>query len=172
MRTTLLYPDRISNLKEVTEFNGSPADLSLFDTQIRNALHRKDIPAYNGVCVTGDNTEGYDYVPTITDGCKSNYHLGTNLCSVVCNRLTGAAATCWDDYDCSDKSVPNCWKKASDASHVPANVMEVSLYDLLVQQFDPTVDAQEAELKLASYLSWVSIDTPSLNGHHGLADYY
>ena len=151
MPTTLPDPDRIGNLKEIKEFNGSPADLSLFATQVRNALRRKDIPAYNGGCVSGDNTEGYDFVPASTVGCKSNYRLGTNLCSAVSNRLTGAAATWWDDYDCSDKPVPNCWKKASDASHIPANVVEVSLYDLLVQQFDPTVDAQQAELELASY---------------------
>ena len=151
MPTALPDPDRIGNLKEVKEFNGSPADLSLFVTQIRNALRRKDIPAYYGGCVTGDIAEGYDFVPAITVGCKSNYCLGTNLCSAVSNRLTGAAATWWDDYDCSDKPVPNCWKKASDASHVPPNVVEVSLYDLLVQQFDPNVDAQQAELELATY---------------------
>ena len=151
MPTSLPDPDRIGNLKEVKEFNGSPADLSLFDTQIRNALRRKDIPAYNGGCVTGDVADGYDFVPAVTAGCKSNYRLGINLCSAVSNRLTGAAATWWDDYDCSDKPVPNCWKKASDANFVPPDVVEVSLYDLLVQQFDPTVDAQQAELELASY---------------------
>ena len=29
--------------------------------------------------------------------------------------------------------------------------MEISLYDLLVEQFDPTVDAQQAELELDAY---------------------
>ena len=101
--------------------------------------------------MTGDSAEGYNFVSANTVGCKSNYRLGTNLCSAVSNRLTGAAATWWDDYDCSDKPVPNCWKKALDPGFVPPNVVEVSLYDLLVQQFDPTVDAQQAELELANY---------------------
>lgn len=62
-----------------------------------------------------------------------------------------------DDYDCSDKPVPNSWKKATDPHLIPVRVVEVSLYDVLVQQFDPTVDAQQAELDLASF-RWNSLD--------------
>ncbi|RPB19641.1 hypothetical protein L211DRAFT_897370 [Terfezia boudieri ATCC MYA-4762] len=67
----------------------------------------------------------------------------------------------WDDYDSSDKPAPNCWKKASDALHVPDGLVEVSLFDLLVQQFDPTVDAQQAELELDSY-RWNPLDKKGL----------
>lgn len=62
MATVLPLPQAIK-LKEVNKFDGSPADLSLFDTQIRNSLECLDIPAYHGGCVLGTVAEGYDYAP-------------------------------------------------------------------------------------------------------------
>ena len=51
--------------------------------------------------------------------------------------------------------------KATDPHFIPERVVEISLYDLLVQQFDPTVDAQQAELELASF-RWNPLDKNAL----------
>lgn len=130
MVTVLPLPKDI-NVKDVKDFDGSPADLSLFDTQIENALDRWDIPAYSGGCVSGDVSRGFEFVVSTVAGGVSNYRLGGKLCSGLCNKLTGAAAQWWDDYAKSGKPRPNCWKRATDASFVPAGLVEVSLYDLL-----------------------------------------
>ena len=147
------------NVKDVKDFDGSPANLSMFDTQIENALDRWDIPAYYGGCVSGDVQRGFEFVPS--PGGQSNYRLGGKLCSGLCNKLTGAAAQWWDDYAKSGKPRPNCWKKATDASFIPDGVVEVSLYDLLMLQFDPTIDAQQAELELDRY-RWNPLDKKAL----------
>ncbi|KAF8442690.1 hypothetical protein BGX38DRAFT_1144067 [Terfezia claveryi] len=149
-------------LKEVKDFDGSPANLSLFDTQIRNALNKLDIPVYYGGSVSGNEEEGYSYVAANAPEGKPNYRLGEKLCSGISNKFTGPASQWWDDYDTKAGSLkPNCWKKASDALHIPDVLVEVSLYDLLVQQFDPTIDAQQAELELVSY-RWNPLDKKAL----------
>lgn len=160
MPTVLPLPKDI-NVKDVRDFDRSPADLSMFDTQIENALDRWDIPAYSGGCVTGDVSQGFEFVISSTVGCAPNYRLGGKLCSGLCNKLTGAAAQWWDDYAKSGKPRPNCWKKATDPSFIPAGLVEVSLYDLLAAQFDPTIDAQHAELELDSY-RWDPLDKKAL----------
>ncbi|RPB21348.1 hypothetical protein L211DRAFT_870048 [Terfezia boudieri ATCC MYA-4762] len=43
----------------------------------------------------------------------------------------------------------------------PNGIVEVSLYELLVQQFDPYIDAQQAELELESY-KWNPMDKKGL----------
>lgn len=141
MATVLPLPKDI-NVKDVCDFDSTPADLSLFDTQIENALGRWDILAYSGGCVSGDVSHVFEFVVSSTAGCVPNYRLGGKLCSGLCNKLTGAAAQWWDDYAKSGKPRPNCWKRATDHLFVPAGLVEVSLYDLLASQFDPTVDAQ------------------------------
>ena len=161
MATVLPLPSAIK-LKEVNKFDGSPADLSLFDTQIRNSLECLDIPAYYGGCVQGSAAEGYDYVPSATAGSVSNYRLGRKLCAAISKKFTEAAAQWWDDYDTKlENPKPNCWKPASAATHVPEGVVEVSLFTLLTTQFDPTVDAQQAELELAKY-RWNPLDKGAL----------
>lgn len=95
------------NVKDVKDYDGSPADLSLFDTQIENALDRWDISAYCGSCVTGNAQLGFEFVPASTPGCLLNYRLGGKLCSGLCNKFTGAAAQWWDDYTKSGKTRPN-----------------------------------------------------------------
>ena len=160
MATILPLPKDI-NVKDVRDFDGSPADLSLFDTQIENVLDRWDILAYSGGCVSGDVSRGFEFVPSTTAGCVSNYHLGGKLCSGLCNKLMGAAAQWFDDYAKSGKPRPNCWKRATDPLFVPVGLVEVSLYDLLAAQFDPTVDAQQAELELESY-RWDPLDKKAL----------
>ena len=159
MATVLPLPKDI-NVKDVKDFDGTPADLSLFDTQVENALDRWDIPAYTGGCVSGDVSRGFEFVASTAAGV-SNYRLGGKLCSGLCNQLTGAAAQWWDDYAKSGKPRPNCWKRATDVSFVPAGLVEVSLYDLLAAQFDPTVDAQQAELELDSF-RWNPLDKKAL----------
>ena len=161
MATVLPLPAAIK-LKVVNKFDGSPADLSLFDTQIRNSLECLDIPAYYGGCVQGSASEGYDFVPSTTPGSVSNYRLGRKLCSAISKKFTGAAAQWWDDYDTKlENPKPNCWKPATAAVYVPEGVVEVSLFTLLTTQFDPTVDAQQAELELAKY-RWNPLDKGAL----------
>ena len=160
MATVLPLPKDI-NVNDVCHFDGTPAGLSLFDTQIENALDRWDIPAYSGGCVSSDMSHGFEFVVSSTAGCIPNYRLGGKLCSGLCNKLTGAAAQWWDDYAKSGKPRPNCWKRATDPLFVRAGLVEVSLYDLLASQFDPTVDAQQAELELDSY-RWDPLDKKAL----------
>ena len=53
MPTTLPQSKDIK-LKELREFNGNPAQLTFFDTNIRDTLDRWDTPAYHGGCITGN----------------------------------------------------------------------------------------------------------------------
>ncbi|RPB26510.1 hypothetical protein L211DRAFT_899889 [Terfezia boudieri ATCC MYA-4762] len=99
-------------LKEVRDFDGSPSSLSLFDTQIQNALKRLDIPVYFAAQLWATRTTH--------SKTKPNYKLGENPCSGISNKFTGAAAQWWDDYDTKPGSLsPNCWKKAANAAQVP-----------------------------------------------------
>ena len=94
---------------------------------------------------------------TTAVGCVPNYRLGGKLCSSVAGLFKDAPALWWDDYSQSGNPKLNCWKRATSALHVPAGIIETSLYDLLVVQFDPTVDVQQAEIELASY-QWNPLD--------------
>ena len=110
----------------------------------------------------GSASEGYDYVPSTTPGSVSNYRLGRKLCSAISKKFTGAAAQWWDNYDTKlENPKLNCWKPATAATYVPEGVVEVSLFTLLTTQFDPTVDAQQAELELAKY-RWNPLDKGAL----------
>ena len=110
---------RDTNLKDVTTFDSSPANLSLFDTQIRNALNRWDIPVYNGSSLVGNEEDGFTFCAATADQA---------LCSALSNKFTDAAAQWWDDYDSSsDKPAPNCWKKATNANSIPEGLLEVSV---------------------------------------------
>lgn len=161
MATVLPKPKDIV-IKAVKPFDGTPSALSSFDTQIRDTLAGLDIPVYYGGCVSGNEDDGYNYVAASTAGCKSNYRLGLTLCSSLATKFTLAAAQWWEDYSVKDGHlVPNCWKKSTDPRFIPAGVVEVSLFELLEQQFDPTVDAQHAELELDRY-RWNPLDKKSL----------
>ena len=48
--------------------------------------------------MTGNNDDGFEFVPAATVGCKSNYRLGTGLCSAIANLFKGPAQQWWDDY--------------------------------------------------------------------------
>jgi len=160
---TVLPKARDINLSEVSSFDGSPANLSLFDTHIRNALKRWDIPLYHGGTFIGSEEDGFSFCHPGTDQAKSNYTLGEKLCSGLANKFTGAVNQWWDDYDnSSNKPTPNYWKKATSVDYILAGVVEVSLYDLLVQQFDPSVDAQQVEIELESY-RWNLLDKKALS---------
>ena len=172
MSTTLPLPKDI-NLKDVDRFDGTFANLSLFDTNIRNALEHSDIPVYYGGCVTGNAVDGFDFVPATTEGCQSNYKLGRKLCSGISVKFVGAAAQWWDSYDTkAENPKPNCWKKAMNARFIPEGVVEVSLYDLLVMQFDSAVDVRQAELELEGY-RWDPLDEKALEfvPFHGHVDH-
>ncbi|RPB21379.1 hypothetical protein L211DRAFT_889885 [Terfezia boudieri ATCC MYA-4762] len=88
-RVTKLPKPKDIVLKEVKDFDGSPANLSLFDTQIRNALNKLDIPAYYGGSVSGNEEEGYSYVAANAPEGKANYRLGEKLCSGISNKSLG-----------------------------------------------------------------------------------
>lgn len=119
----------------------------MFDTQIRNTLDCLDIPVYYGGCVTGSASDGFSYTVAGTLGSVPNYRLGRMLCSAISTKFKDAAAQWWDDYDTTpDNPKPNCWKRATNAAFVPAGVIEVSLYKLLLTQFDPAIDAQQAAM--------------------------
>ncbi|KAF8420017.1 hypothetical protein BGX38DRAFT_1272351 [Terfezia claveryi] len=185
-------------LKEVKDFDGSPANLSLFNTQIRNALNKLDIPAYYGGSVSGNEEEGYSYVAANTPEGKGNYRLGEKLCSGISNKFTGPASQ-WGEllgggvarvsvvflgaavalplpFGCGARGLggsgdgvvflevaASAYVRVSVlvALHIPDGVVEVSLYDLLVQQFDSTIDAQQAELELEAY-RWNPFDKKAL----------
>lgn len=100
-------------------------------------------------------------MPATSPGSLPNYRLGGKLCSRLCNKFTGAAAQWWDDYAKSGKPRPNCWKPALNPACVPDTVAKVSLYNLLLLQFDPTIDAQQAELELDRY-RWNPLDPKAL----------
>ena len=108
MDTILPLPQRIK-LKAVDHFDGSPALLSLFDTQIHNTLDCLDIPVYHGGCVSGSTSEGFTFTVPGTPGSVPNYRLGRMLCSAFSTKFKDAAAQWWDDYDTTaDNPKPNC----------------------------------------------------------------
>lgn len=69
--TVLPLPKDI-NVKDVKDYHGIPADLSLFDTQIENALDRWDIPAYYGRCATRTVQLGFEFVTVDSLGSLPN----------------------------------------------------------------------------------------------------
>ena len=71
------------NVKDVKDFDGSPANLSMFDTQIENALDRWDIPAYYGGCVSGDVQRGFDFVAATSRRGSPNT-VWVVSCALVC----------------------------------------------------------------------------------------
>lgn len=149
-------------LKELCEFDGNPAQLTFFDTNIRDTLDRWDIPAYHGGCVLGNSDEGFEFVAAGTAGCLPNYRLGHKVCATITPKFRGAAEQWWNDYSSKpDYLRPNCWKVAPNPAFVPPTVVEVSLYALLAEQFDPTIDAQQAELELDAY-RWHPLDKKAL----------
>ena len=149
-------------LKELREFDGNLAQLTFFDTNIRDTLDRWDIPAYHAVCVTGSSDDGYEFVAASIAGSVSNYRLGQKVCATITPKFRGAAEQCWNDYSSKlDYLKPNCWKVAPNPAFVPPTVVKVSLYALLAEQFDPTIDAQQAELELDAYL-WHPFDKKAL----------
>jgi len=89
---TVLPKARDINLREVSTFDGSSANLYLFDTHIRNALKRWDIPLYHGGTIIGSEEEGFSFCHAAgTDQAESNYTLGEKPCSGLVNKFTGAA---------------------------------------------------------------------------------
>ena len=161
MPTTLPQSKDIK-LKELREFDGNPAQLTFFDTNIRDTLDRWDIPAYHGGWVTGNSDDGYEFVAAATAGSVSNYRLGQKVCATITPKFRGAAEQWWNDYSSKpDYLKPNCWKVSPNPAFVPPTVVEVSLYALLAEQFDPTIDAQQAELELDGY-RWHPLDKKAL----------
>lgn len=151
MPTTLPQSKDIK-LKELHEFDGNPARLTFFDTNIRDTLNRWDIPAYHGGCVTGNSNDGFEFVAATTAGSVSNCRLGHKGCATITPKFRGAEEQWWNNYSSKpDYLKPNCRKVAPHPPFVPPAVVEVSLYSLLAEQFDPTIDAQQAELELGSY---------------------
>ena len=129
-------------LKELREFDCNPAQLTFFEINIRDTLDRWDIPAYHGGCVPANSDDSYEFVAGTTAGSISNYRLGQKVCATITLKFGSTAEQWWNDYSSKpDYLKPNCWKRAPIANLVPATMVEVSLYDLLAEQFDPTIDA-------------------------------
>ena len=64
MAATILPLPSAIKLTRVDRFNGTPADLSRFHTQIHDTSDTLDVLTYFGECVTGSVATGFDYVPT------------------------------------------------------------------------------------------------------------
>ncbi|KAF8419497.1 hypothetical protein BGX38DRAFT_1260031 [Terfezia claveryi] len=137
MRTT--FPKEIK-LKELKPFNGTPADLESFDIGINFELLPQNQPLYYG----GYDPDGdYQYKTVCRIGGKA--------------RLEGDAKKWLEDYQSQKKPIPNCWRKHADMDEPVlqgnGDVVEISLFDLLKEQFSGEVDARTAEVELKRYKS-------------------
>ena len=90
MPTTLPQTKDIK-LKELREFDGNPAQLSFFDTNIRDTLYCWDVPAYHGGCVIGNTDDSFEFVAANTEGGLSNYRLGQKVWLTITPKFRGAA---------------------------------------------------------------------------------
>ena len=150
MMTTFSQKIRVADIET---FNGTPADLDVFDNSIKQCLMVQNLPLYYGGYVVGDPKEDYEYVAPNTRNTKPNYVIGRRLCAALTMKLKGTAACWWREYDrIGEKPVPNCWKpNVMRRALGSGTVNEVSLYLLLKEQFNGEVDARTAEIELGKF---------------------
>ena len=104
--------------------------------------------------MTGSVDEGWEYV-TASAG-KSNYAFGSRLCSKFAATMKGNAACWWEEYCKAGSPRPNCWKVASGTrcpGTRPIGTIEISLYDLLREEFS-TDDDQQSCIAELQRLKW------------------
>lgn len=149
------FPREIK-VKELKEYDGTPADLDSFDNSVKQCLLSQNLPLYYGGYVLGDLDSEYNYVASPTVDAKSNYIIGKRLCAALTSKLTGNAKKWWEDYDSKpDNPTPNCWRKHADMRNPVANctggTVGTSMFELLKTQFSGEVDARTAEIELGKY---------------------
>ena len=163
---TRLPPSKYLKTDSIASFDGSPQELDAFDVSIQSMFELYNFPLYYGGTVRGEPDGEYEYVHAADPEGVSNYVLEKRLCAGLSGRLEKSAQHWWQSYVRDGKPKPNCWRKHGDCptrvrGSVPLTIAEASLYDLLHEHFNTDMD-----------VSRVSVDTPSLNSHHGLVDYY
>ena len=148
------FPTEIRTKEITSGFGGDPQDLDRLDIQVYDLCDGNGYPAYYGGLVTGSVDEGWEYV-TASLG-KSNYAFGCCLCSKIAATMQGNAARWWEEYCKAGSPRPNCWKPASGTQCPgtrPINTVEVSLYNLLREEFS-TDDDQQACIAELQRLKW------------------
>jgi len=151
---TAKFPTEIRTKEITSGFGGDPQDLDRLDIQVYDLCDGNGYPAYYGGSVTGSVDEGWEYV-TAASG-KSNYAFGRRLCSKIAATMQGNAARWWEEYYKAGSPRPNCWKPASGTrcpKTRPINAVEVSLYNLLHEEFS-TDDDQQACIAELQRLKW------------------
>ena len=139
---------------DIRPFDGTPADLDVFDNSIKLSLVLQNLPLYYGGYVVGEKDRDYEYVAPGTRNSKPNYRMGRRLCAALAAKLEGMATCWWREYDRKDENpFPNCWKpNAMKRGALGSGTMnEVSLYLLLKEQFSGEVDARTAEIELGKF---------------------
>ena len=84
---------------DIKTFDGTPANLDIFDNSIEQCLMVQNLPFYYGGYVTGDPDDEYEYVALNTRNSKANYAMGRRLCAALTTKLEGTAACWWQEYD-------------------------------------------------------------------------
>ena len=88
-------------------------------------------------------------------GAKENYIMGKRVGAGLVSKLEGDAKKWLEDNKAQKKPIPNYWRKHADMDDAieqgNIDVMEISLYDLLKEQFSGEVDARTAEVELKKY---------------------
>ncbi|KAI5776543.1 hypothetical protein EDC01DRAFT_636646 [Geopyxis carbonaria] len=151
-----LFPEKFKS-DHVLAFNGNPGKVLSLDITVEDMCYKHNYPAYYGGTVIGQPKTGYRYVTPGVAGSASNHQFGTRLCSSITAKFVENARMWWEDYRKHDGPKPNCWKRADlnpeCAGSKPLSVTEVSLFDLLKEQFPEEKDEIEAALELKQYKS-------------------
>lgn len=140
------------NVKGIFKFKGTDAtDLRSLDSSVRSVCLPQGLPTYYGGTVQGSPDEGHEYVDAGIPGSNSNYVLGARVAAAIMNTFPPDSNShrWFVDYTERGEDPPNCWKPAtSPRRHVPDTVTEVSLYELLAEQYNPDDDVNQAYLEL------------------------
>lgn len=146
---TATFPSEIRT-KEITGgFSGDPQELDSLDIQVFDLCDGNGYPAYYGGMVAGSIDERWEYVPASLG--KPNYTFGRRLCSKIASTMKGNAARWWEEYCKAGHPRPNCWKLSSGAECAgtkPPTIVEVSLFELLREEFSTDDDQQSCIAEL------------------------
>ncbi|KAI5791176.1 hypothetical protein EDC01DRAFT_630668 [Geopyxis carbonaria] len=149
------FPARI-RADRLVGFDGKPQRIFSLDLSVEDMCGEHNYPGYYGGTVVGNAEDGYKYVDHNAAGSASNYQFGSRICSAITSRFVDDAAVWWEDYRQAGGEKPNCWKTSKGcrvANTCPPDVVEISLFDILIRDFPAENDVTEAKLEL-SRLKW------------------
>jgi hypothetical protein len=160
-------PAIIKDLKGVDKYGGNSKILDSFIDSVETHIAAYGLPVQHAGWVLGKegeysfeeaiSTTEDDGTSQINPNASHNYKYGAIFCKQVGVRLEGFARDWWIRLPADKK--PNCWEKAP-APHnryIPVGTLEISMKEMLQDQFGNRMAAEDAVLALEKF-EW----TPSI----------